>query len=200
MMAYTFVGLGVDRGPVLVALAFAAAAILVFACGGSGISLNGLGSQWMSIVLYPFSHTGIEHLFVNVTATLLVGAIAAELGMSWKRFLLVFLAAGWLSAIPFVLLFPSVTFMGLSGGIYGAFGVELFGMRKYRIPTAQIFLVFIIATGLSAGIESAYASQLSTGLQLGVHLLALSMGLGMGKRVLIQSVPKQPSRVTLVGR
>ncbi|MEM2874823.1 MAG: rhomboid family intramembrane serine protease [Candidatus Hadarchaeales archaeon] len=184
-----------DRGLLPVVLAIAVAAILVFACGGSGICLNGLGEQWTGVFLYPFSHTGTDHLLTNLLALALVGAIAAELGMSWKRFLLVFLAVGWLSAIPFVLAFPSVTFMGLSGGIYGVFGIELLEMRKYRLPSAQILIVFLLATGLSAGIESAYASQLSTGLQLGVHLLALSLGAGMGKHIVPVNLPKETAKM-----
>jgi len=184
----------VDRGPILVALAIAVVALLVFLCGGLGISLNSLSEQWTGILLYPFAHTGISHLLTNLISLMLVGAIAAELGMSWKRFLLVFLAAAWLSAIPFVLLFPSATFMGLSGGIYGAFGIELLGMRRYKLPTAQIFIVFLLATGLSVGIESTYASQLSAGLQLGVHLLALSLGFGMGK-YMPWMISKQPHKV-----
>lgn len=179
-----------DRGPVAVVLSVAAVAILVFVCGGSGASLNCLGDHWYGLLLYPFSHTGIDHLLTNLVALALVGAIAAELGMSWKRFILVFLAAGWLSAIPFLLAFPSVTFMGLSGGIYGVFGVELMGMRKYKLPSAQILIAFLLATGLSAGLESTYASQLGTGLQLGVHLFALSIGMGMGKHIIYGAVPK----------
>ncbi|MEM2878516.1 MAG: rhomboid family intramembrane serine protease [Candidatus Hadarchaeales archaeon] len=186
-------GLGVDRGPFVAAVAVAIAVVIVFSCGGPGISLCRIEDKWISVLSYPFSHTGLDHLIVNLISLGLVSAIAVELGMSWKRFLAVLLSAGWLSAIPFVLAFPNATFMGLSGGICGVFGVELIGMRKYRLPTLQIFLIFVVSMGLSAGIESAYASQLSTVLQLSVHLFALSIGACMGKATLgwqpVQSRP-----------
>jgi len=160
---------------------FAIASIAAFVAGAPGIRLDCASTAWLALLTFPLAHLNLAHLAGNVFGMLLAGSAADHIVMSWKKFALVVLITGWMSPLPLICLFPSITFMGISGAIYGAFGSMVARVRKYDKASADLFLtltVMILAFGcLSA---TSFQSKTSTLLASDAHFLGFAVGIVLG--------------------
>lgn len=99
------------------------------------------------LLTFSFAHFDFYHLIENLLGLIMTAALAIELEVSPKTFMLAFLA-GLLVAIPMLLPFPTATIAGTSTGIFGALAAALskahgFVSMKYSYPLVMIFLLGI---------------------------------------------------------
>jgi membrane associated rhomboid family serine protease len=135
--------------------------------------LNALGGAWWQFFTYMFLHADIMHIFFNMFALFMFGAIM-ERALGWKKYLFLYLVSGMGSAIFY--LFLTLTFipgemgvymLGASGAVYGILAAFGFMFPKeviyaYFIPLPAISAVFIFAaveliagiTGIMPGIAN----------------------------------------------
>ncbi len=141
---------------------------------GLGLSLASLREgRYYALILHPFIHANIQHLFFNMAALAVFGMIV-ELQMGTPFLLAVFLTTSILSGLASLpLIGENAISVGASGGIFGLMGCILaedstrMGVKALEL-TAAIFLaigLWFIGANVVAHL---------TGLLLGLVVRAVS--------------------------
>jgi membrane associated rhomboid family serine protease len=153
--------------------------ILTFSLGSKelGISRAALEQgEWVRCFSFMFAHNDAIHLLTNLAALAFVTLIARELKISGLAFLAVFIGVGFLVIIPALLAFGSFVFMGASAGISALFGITTVKIRQYGLPGPTIFIMFVLALGISSAIDVWLTRSVESAIQFCVHLTALILG------------------------
>ncbi|MFQ6086285.1 MAG: rhomboid family intramembrane serine protease [Candidatus Bathyarchaeia archaeon] len=137
-----------------------------------------LGEPWRFLT-FMFTHDGMGHLLMNLTALLLVGSLALGLGFSGLSFAVVFLVVGPLTIIPAILLSSPYTFVGASAGISGLFGAVSVRLKRYGFSAVPFFILFAIALTATPAAEALYSQSAAAATQASMHFLALVLGAGL---------------------
>jgi uncharacterized protein len=149
-------------------------------------------SPWI-IITYMFLHGSIEHLFYNMFALALFGAVLEQVVGS-RKFLLIFFVAGIVAGIGSILFYTSS--IGASGAIYGVMGALAVLRPKMTVyavglvPLPMALAVFLWAAGDLLGLFT--PSDL---IAHGAHLFGLVFGLVYGivlRRDYGETVIKKP--------
>ncbi|KXB07302.1 hypothetical protein AKJ54_00410 [candidate division MSBL1 archaeon SCGC-AAA382K21] len=176
-----------DRsGPVVAAIIIALACSTVFYLEVSGradkmdfgVKKNSIAQEPYRLLTFSFTHDGFSHLFSNIVALLLAGALAREIGISGRTFLLLFLLAGVLALLP-ALLLTGRTFAGASAGICAIFGALSVDFERYGFSVSWIFSLFLL--GMLASLAFGFFLLESATQVLGtlVHFSAFFTGAGI---------------------
>lgn len=128
---------------------------------------------------FMFTHDGVGHLLMNLTALALVGSLALGLGLSGLSFAAVFLVVGPLTVMPAILLSSPYTFVGASAGISGLFGAISVKLKRYGFSAVPFFLIFAIALTATPAAEALYNQSAAAATQASMHFLALVLGAGL---------------------
>ncbi len=91
---------------------------------------------------FQFFHVSSMHLIENIAALIFVGFIAIELGLSFRKFLLVYFVSIFIVIFPLAILFSQNTIAGNSMGIFGVMGLLLIKGRRL-IPQKLSFPIFL---------------------------------------------------------
>jgi membrane associated rhomboid family serine protease len=127
---------------------------------------------------FEFTHDGINHLVMNLIGLFLAGFLAYELEIRGSAFLAIFLAAGFLSIIPPLVTGAPYLFVGASTGICGLFGAVAVELRRYRLPSVPILLMFFFAISGSPLLESLSGSSAAL-IETFMHSFGLVLGAGL---------------------
>lgn len=173
-------------GPLFVALFIASACLVVFLLESRGyVGEEELGVKTEAIVAEPwrlltfmFTHDGVSHLAMNLSALVLAGLLALELGIRGSTFLAVFLIVGVLAIAPFLLVEGSYNLVGASAGICGLFGAVTVEFGRYGFSSLGIFLLFLLGIIAAPALEVLGGSP-GSAVEVFVHSFALILGAGL---------------------
>jgi membrane associated rhomboid family serine protease len=163
----------------LAGLIIAILCILTFSLGSNefGISRAALEQgEWFRCISFMFAHNDASHLLTNLAALAVVTLIARELKISGLAFVAVFIGVGFLAIIPALLAFGSFVFLGASAGTSALFGITTVKIRQYGLPGPTIFIMFVLALGISSAIDVWLAGSVESVIRFFVHLTALILG------------------------
>jgi len=98
----------------------------------------------LNIVFYMFTHMSVWHLAVNVAALLFFAAIV-ETRLSWKDVFGTFFFSGVLTVLFFLALYPNVSLVGASAGVWGIMASAfVLDVRKALLGFGVIVVVVLI--------------------------------------------------------
>lgn len=115
--------------------------------------------RWIS---YQYIHVGFIHILTNVALLEILG-IPLEGSMGTGRLIIMFNIGVFGGACACLIFTPHTPTVGMSGGIYALFGVQLADLminwhsKRYRLPTLM-FLVFLFVDELLLNAASANSS------------------------------------------
>lgn len=136
-----------------------------------------LSKPW-TLVTYIFLHAGFDHLFYNMFALAIFGAMLEKI-IGGKKFLTVFFVAGIAAGIGSVIFYSSS--IGASGAIYGIMGTLVVLRPRmpvfvgFMVPVPMIFAVILWAAGDFIGLFAP-----SENVAYAAHLFGLAFGLVYG--------------------
>jgi len=141
------------------------------------ISSEILSKPW-TLVTYIFLHAGFDHLFYNMFALVIFGAVLEKI-IGGKKFLITFFVSGIAAGIGSVIFYSSS--IGASGAIYGVMGTLVVLRPKapvfagFMVPVPMIVAVVLWTAGDLVGL---FAS--SENIAYAAHLFGLAFGLICG--------------------
>jgi len=136
----------------LIALFAAAVAVLdvvlFFAVPAADTALHLVGFHPQDLLTFAFAHFDSYHLIENILGLVMTAALAIELEVSPKTFMLAFFA-GILVAVPMLLPFPTATIAGSSTAIFGALAATLAKAHGFIPVKYSYLLVVLFIVGMS---------------------------------------------------
>ena len=134
--------------------------ILVFFTTSEAVfALSAPSLNPINLLAFQFSHFDLLHLLENLLGFVFTAALAIELEMKTKDFLLAYFV-GIFIAVPLLFLFPGGSIAGNSTGIFGALAATLFKARRF-IPmyiSYPLATLFIFSVTLSSYFSGAFHS------------------------------------------
>lgn len=143
-----------------------------------GVKTGAVGEEPWRLFTFMFTHDGSQHLFMNLLALVLAGFLALELGIRGSTFLAIFLVAGLLTIMPFLLVGGSYNFVGASAGVCGLFGAVAVEFKRYGLSPLFVFLLFFFGLVAAPVIEVLGGSSAAI-TEAFVHSFALVLGAGL---------------------
>ncbi len=134
----------------LFAAAVAALDVVLFlSVPAPGLSLSLTDFAPIALLSFPFVHFDYLHLVENLVGLILTAALAIELDVSPRNFIIAFFAGAFI-AVPLLALFPTATIAGSSTGIFGSLAAALarahgFIRMKYSYPAVVVFVFGMFA-------------------------------------------------------
>ena len=135
-------------------------------------------SKPWTLITYIFLHAGFDHLFYNMFALVIFGAVLEKI-IGGRKFLIIFFASGIAAGIGSVIFYPSS--IGASGAIYGIMGA-LVVLRPsmpvfagFMVPVPMIVAVILWSAGDLVGLFAP-----SENVAYAAHLCGLAFGLICG--------------------
>jgi len=113
-----------------------------FALPGDSLALQSVGYEPLTLLTFQFVHFGMSHLLENLLGLLFTAALAIELDMDPRTFILAYFV-GVFIAVPLLISFPAATIAGNSTGIFGALAATL-ARAKPMLPTRITYPVAIL--------------------------------------------------------
>jgi membrane associated rhomboid family serine protease len=113
-------------------------------------SLGLLRNEPWRFVTFQFVHLNSLHLIENVVGLLVVGILAAELDVDFRKFLMVYVLSVFIVVAAMALFYPSAVVAGNSTGIYGLLALCAIRSRKL-VPlklSLPLFLFFIFSMSI----------------------------------------------------
>lgn len=145
---------------------------------GWGFVAADLHNQPLALVGYQFSHTDLDHLIGNMFLLLLIGP-TCEKRLGSIRFALVYLTAGFISALGSVSLYPGSVLIGASGSISGLMAIYPFMQRTLvGLSLAGFIMGCLFYTQFNLGLAS-YAGLLNDSTAYMAHVAGGVAGLLM---------------------
>src|SRR3989344_4598074 len=143
-------------------------------------SADVLYRPWI-LITSMFLHSGIMHLLFNMYALYMFGPLI-EQRIGTKRFVLIYLIAGILSAASFAMAYPSSSALGASGAI-----MAILGLTIVLLPDIRVLFFFVVPMSMrTAGIIFALLdifgvfAPVSTGIAHLAHLIGLACSIIYG--------------------
>ena len=133
---------------------------------GSNFGPMTLGGEWYRLFTSTFLHFGIVHLLFNMYFLQSGGSLVERL-FGWKRFLLIYVAAGIAGSLMSTGWNPFRNSAGASGAIFGVYGalaaflltqrggIPITILKRLRMSTG-LFVAYSLASGaMTAGVDNA---------------------------------------------